>query len=226
MYLSSEATDVTASLTYLGPYPWTTVQLPYPRGIRFVISGGYPHVSLEGERGRYGCKEVTLFRGAPFDVPLANVSDPPEPISLPANIWDIEASTAIYRSSCYDDPIPLIASIKLEVRDDMAVPMIDLATRADWADQCIDRELSGVLTRDTATGLGTRAAPGRPIRDVLWPLGFAARVQNGVATLMDRSGKAVAREGDRVRLGGGINRHNRYVPCDAVEVLPSVDAAG
>ena len=68
---------------------------------------------------------------------------------------------------------------------------------------CMDALMSGTLARHAGTGLGITAADGQQMA-VEWPFRYSARVEGGRIVLLDETGKAVAREGDKVQAGGGF----------------------
>ena len=61
---------------------------------------------------------------------------------------------------------------------------------------------AGVLAINGRTGLGFVVEPGEEV-DVTWPYGWSAHREDGVAVLVDASGRIVAREGERITAGGG-----------------------
>ena len=68
---------------------------------------------------------------------------------------------------------------------------------------CMDALMSGTLARHAATGLGVTSADGQQMA-VEWPFRYSARVVDGRIVLLDETGKAVAREGDKIQVGGGF----------------------
>jgi hypothetical protein len=74
----------------------------------------------------------------------------------------------------------------------------------------------GSLERLPLTGLGIGLAEG--ITPVEWPFGYSARVVKASVVLLDRSGKVVAREHDRVHVGGGQGAANVWFACGDVTV--------
>jgi hypothetical protein len=63
--------------------------------------------------------------------------------------------------------------------------------------------IEGVLVADARWGIALRDSGGEPVRQVIWPHGFAGRVDGGRLALVDASGRVVAHVGDQVRIGGG-----------------------
>lgn len=68
---------------------------------------------------------------------------------------------------------------------------------------CMDALLSGTLARHAQTGLGVTGADGQQM-PVEWPFRYSARGLGGRLVLVDDTGKIVAREGDRIQVGGGF----------------------
>ena len=68
---------------------------------------------------------------------------------------------------------------------------------------CMDALMSGTLARHAGTGLGVTAADGQQMA-VEWPFRYSAWVVDGRIVLLDETGKAVAREGDKIQAGGGF----------------------
>lgn len=79
--------------------------------------------------------------------------------------------------------------------------------------------LDGELLADDAGGLMVRHAEGF-LTTVVWPDGYTVR-DGEVRELLDPSGRVVAREGDHVSLGGGMDaRDAAFVVCGPFEVAP------
>jgi hypothetical protein len=76
----------------------------------------------------------------------------------------------------------------------------------------------GRLARHPDSGLGVRNAFGE-VQPIVWPFGFEARDDYGVAVLVDADGVVVAREGDFVQFAGGFNVDSVFAACGAVEVI-------
>ena len=86
---------------------------------------------------------------------------------------------------------------------------------------CALAAVGGVLAYDTTYGLGFKS--GDRVRVVVWPYGYSARrEQDGVAVLIDPSGRVVAREGDHLAAAGAFSDNATFVMCD-LEVNPSPD---
>ena len=74
----------------------------------------------------------------------------------------------------------------------------------------------GSLERTPASGLGIGTAEG--ITAVEWPFGYSAQVVNAAVVLLDETGKVVAREHDRVHVGGGQGAGAVWFACGDVTV--------
>lgn len=78
----------------------------------------------------------------------------------------------------------------------------------------------GSLERHPLTGLGVGTANG--VTPVEWPFGYSARVVGASIVLVDGSGKVVAREHDRVNVGGGLGAGPLWFACGEVTVESNV----
>ena len=79
--------------------------------------------------------------------------------------------------------------------------------------------LEGELIADDAAGFIVRHAEGF-VTPIVWPDGYAVRDRD-VRQLIDPAGNAVAREGDFVSLGGGMNADDSaFVVCGPFTVTP------
>ena len=67
---------------------------------------------------------------------------------------------------------------------------------------CMDALAVGSLEQHPQTGLGI--ADGDRTMGVEWPFGYSARIDVQGVVLLDETGKVVAREHDRVNVGGGM----------------------
>jgi hypothetical protein len=80
---------------------------------------------------------------------------------------------------------------------------IALRTRAEPATDCHLALMSGSLERHPQTGLGIGTSEPE-IMAVVWPFGYTARMDLATFVLVDEKGQIVAREHDRVNVGGGM----------------------
>lgn len=215
VFLSTEPAIVTASLLYVGPERAATV---YVHGWR-AVSFDLPSLGVALEpRGRWPCDELQLQRGVPLALAMQRPGDDAVGIRLPANVWHVSASAAIYGASCQTAPIRLSAEIKVEVRDDINVPMIDLATLREPPYLCATAAGFGLLARNPDTGLGIVGKAGGRVRNVVWPYGFTAQDDGGLAVLIGPDHAVVAVEGDRVIFGGAAGG-GAFVACFGVRRL-------
>jgi hypothetical protein len=63
--------------------------------------------------------------------------------------------------------------------------------------------MGGTLAKHAQTGLGIADQEGAVI-PVEWPFGYSAHMEGVKIALVDASGMVVAREGDRIQVGGGM----------------------
>lgn len=78
--------------------------------------------------------------------------------------------------------------------------------------------IEGELVKDAQFGLGLREADGTT-RMVIWPYGYAARSVGIAVELVDDGGSYVARDGDRVRIGGGEIEGGSWLGCGGTTVV-------
>lgn len=76
---------------------------------------------------------------------------------------------------------------------------------------CAAGRIGGVLTADPTYGLGLSSDGA--VRGVIWPHGYSARHEPGGIVLIDRLGQIVAREGDRIVMGGFMSDDHVNHPC-------------
>lgn len=76
---------------------------------------------------------------------------------------------------------------------------------------CMEALLSGQLVLTPLSGIGVQA--GNESIAVVWPFGYRAVTDGGVAALIDHNGQTVARVGDRIELGGGHGADGAWYPC-------------
>lgn len=85
---------------------------------------------------------------------------------------------------------------------------------------CMDALMVGSLERNPLSGLGISTA--EAATPVEWPFGYSARVVGSSIVLVDPSGKVVAREHDRVHVGGGLGAGPVWFACGDVTVESSL----
>ena len=91
-----------------------------------------------------------------------------------------------------------------------------IRTPANEPQACMDALMGGTIVRTPASGLGLQSA-GAPVTAVEWPFGYTAAEANGRVSLLDETGKVVAREGDEITIGGGMGNLVWYA-CGPVTV--------
>jgi hypothetical protein len=77
----------------------------------------------------------------------------------------------------------------------------------------------GYLARHPESGAGLRDRAGDRVWPIIWPFAYSARIESSGIVLIDPDGKIVAREGDRVRFGGGLGRDDVFQACGGIEVI-------
>ena len=82
-------------------------------------------------------------------------------------------------------------------------PAAGLKTAPAPPQACMEALTSGTLARNDQSGLGIVSSDGT-VTPVEWPFGYSARNELGRLVLVDETGKAVAREGDEISMGGGF----------------------
>ncbi len=78
--------------------------------------------------------------------------------------------------------------------------------------------MAGSLERHPQTGLGI-AGSDVDLTPVQWPFGYSARTELSTIVLVDESGKVVAREHDRVEVGGGLGNDGVWFACGPVRFV-------
>ena len=101
---------------------------------------------------------------------------------------------------------------------------MQLRTAQGPAVECDAALTSGSLERHPTSGLGINSGDGFVLA-VVWPFGYTARTNLSTVELVDETGKVVAREHDRVNVGGGMGGELGPEPfwaaCGAVTVEPN-----
>lgn len=90
---------------------------------------------------------------------------------------------------------------------------------AGTPEACMAALIEGTLARQAQSGVGLRDPRGFLIQ-VIWPNGYAARDDAGRLVVLDASGSVVAREGDRVSIGGGyVESEATWLACGGTKVV-------
>jgi hypothetical protein len=90
------------------------------------------------------------------------------------------------------------------------------ATTAGCTTSCPTALAEGVLVREGgALVLGDQDGN---TQTVVWPSGYGVREDDGILLLVDWIGNVKAREGDRVRAGGGVGTDGLFHACGEVTV--------
>lgn len=76
---------------------------------------------------------------------------------------------------------------------------------------CEASRIGGLLIANDVYGLAIMGDGG--FKGVIWPNGYSARRDPGGIVLLDRSGKIVAREGDRIAMAGVETEDHVQHPC-------------
>lgn len=95
---------------------------------------------------------------------------------------------------------------------------LSLRTASAPSDGCDQALLAGSLERQAETGLGIGASD-LVVTPVQWPFGYSARKDLQGIVLVDQTGRIVAREHDRVEVGGGLGNGNLWFACGGVKVV-------
>lgn len=82
---------------------------------------------------------------------------------------------------------------------------------------CMMALAEGILVVDPRSGLALRG--GDRVTPVVWPALYSAARIDGVITLLDENRRPVAREGDRVQVGGGLGTGDFWYACAGIEVM-------
>ena len=89
---------------------------------------------------------------------------------------------------------------------------IALLTEPAPAQACMEALAMGTLVFDPRSTLAI-GGPSGERTPVMWPFGYSARLVDGTLELLDNRGQLVAREGDRIEMGGGFGAGNLFYAC-------------
>ena len=241
VYAPNEPIHIEGRLTYRGTS--SSVLIGYDALISFQIAEKVFGKIQVGDLSLLMCATSTLVRDEPLiaamhksggyhggsltDDEQAWLRDPV--LTLPVGTWHVSASAS---SPCLGQgaPYELGTELTIVVRDPVGASAppsalgtgtpIHLATVGPNIDLCPTALSGGVLARNPRTGLGFWLGIG-PVLDVVWPAGFTAWTEDGVAVLRNPAGTVVAREGDQVRSGGGGLTDGRWFSCSIAVVAPT-----
>jgi hypothetical protein len=79
--------------------------------------------------------------------------------------------------------------------------------------------ISGIVARHPESVLGLRGRRSNKVAPLFWPFGYTAREEQGGIVLVEPHGTVVAREGDHVAMGGGLNVEGETEACGGVDVI-------
>ena len=95
---------------------------------------------------------------------------------------------------------------------------VSIRTAPAAAQACDEALLAGSLERQAQTGLGVGTSD-LVVTPVQWPFGYRARMDLDKVVLVDETGSVVAREHDRVEVGGGMGAGDVWFACGPVKVV-------
>jgi hypothetical protein len=97
---------------------------------------------------------------------------------------------------------------------------VQLRTAPAPANGCDLALVEGRLVADARSGLALAADETGASIEIIWPFGYSARRDPVELALIDERGAVVAREGDRINVGGGSGADDAFVACaGSVRVL-------
>ena len=76
----------------------------------------------------------------------------------------------------------------------------------------------GILVRHTLSGAGFQDLDGT-VWQVIWPVDYVARDEGGRLVVIDGAGKVLAREGDRIEIGGQGVGLDTWLGCGGIRML-------
>jgi hypothetical protein len=97
---------------------------------------------------------------------------------------------------------------------------VQLRTDTQPRDACEMALASGRLVADARSGLGLADTTGE-VTPVIWPFGYSARREASGVVLLDETGRAVAREGDHIEMGGGFGADAFAACAGSIKVVPA-----
>ena len=243
-FAPDEAIEIHVQVTYIGAAATIDMWSSDPPVTYEVEQLDGPHAAYGGASDV--CQKTVMFHDTAQDFAFNksigfSADDPDLPwikayladpdVHLTTGTWRLSANLEASVGACGGKLHRLGASIVIAVQDPAALTtqvQLALATatpmHADIGGQEVDlcpTALSGgVLARNPRTGLGFSLGIG-PVLDVVWPAGYTAWIEDGVAVLRNGAGAVVAREGDEVLTGGGGLPDGRWFSCSVGVVSPT-----
>jgi hypothetical protein len=92
---------------------------------------------------------------------------------------------------------------------------IAVRTQPSLAVACPAARIEGTLVRERRSIVGLRIDQDLVLQ-VIWPYGYSARDDGGRLAVLDSTGTVVAREGDRVAIGGGEIESGTWLGCGGI----------
>jgi hypothetical protein len=173
------------------------------------------------------------------DAYLAFVQDPV--LRLGAGTWQVYAVAQFSIGDCGSDPIQMRVGLAIDVvgraipskpnattapasqtSPSSALTSVELLTQPEPETGCHPQYHEGRLVRYPGTGLGITDDFGVAV-GVVWPYGYSARDDDGVASLLGPDGQVVAREREFIGLSGpGPGDDRRIYACADVRRIEAV----
>ncbi len=92
---------------------------------------------------------------------------------------------------------------------------IAVRTQPSLAVACPGARIEGMVVRERRSIVGLRNDQDL-ILQVIWPYGYSARDDGGRLSVLDSTGTVVAREGDRIAIGGGEIEPGTWLGCGGI----------
>lgn len=140
--------------------------------------------------------------------------------SMVLSRWSILAAAAVLLSltGCASSRGPSTGTAESCASGGCPVALKTSSQPAGTSEPCALMAIIGVLEPEPTYGLGLRNDAGQ-IGGVIWPFGYSARRDSSGVILFDRSGRALARDGDTVQMGGWIDSNDLVAhPCASPEL--------
>ena len=118
--------------------------------------------------------------------------------------------------------IAACATTPSSVPASFTAPPADAVALRTWVpsspEACPMARTEGTLVRQPQSGAGLRDNAGA-VWQVIWPPEYTARDEGGRLVVLDGSGKVIAREGDRVEIGGQGVGGGTWLGCGGMRVM-------